>query len=261
MNPGMGKEDREERKFAERVDDILAGKGVEIDEARDEDYRSNVDFAKKMIECRNEPSPSFQQGLKNRLLSKLAEREAAKARQRSETTSFWDWLRNLVPQNTAWRTVAVTVTVAVLALVVVWRIGVFSPGEGPIVTGPLGPTVSVETRASNIKKAYTTGEEIAIQFSFKNVTNETLTFPFPPEIRMENSGVEAVRTFTAGKGNKALAPGETELYDLTWDQKDDAGKQVTPGDYQIVMPNIQLGEDKGVVSLVQTPTLVILPGP
>ena len=261
MNPGMGEKSRKEGDFAERVDDILAGKEAKIDEAMDQDYRSNIDFAKKIIECRGEPSPSFQEGLKKRLLSKLSEKEVAKIRQRSEATSFWDWLRNLVPQNTAWRTVAVTVTVAVLALVVVWRIGVFSPSKGPIVTGPLGPTVSVETRVSNIKRAYTTGEEIAIQFSFKNVTKETLTFPFPPEIRMENSSVEAVRTFTAGKGTKTLAQGETELYDLTWDQKDDAGKQVTPGDYQIVMPNIQLGEDKGVVSLVQAPTLAILPAP
>ncbi len=261
MNPGMNKKNRKEGEFAERVDDILAGKEAKIDEAMDEDYRSNIDFAKKIIECRGEPFASFQEGLKKRLLSKLAEKEVAETQRRSESISFWDWLKNLVPQSPAWRTAAVTMTVAVVALVVVWRIGLFSPGEGPIVTGPLGPTVSVETRASTTKTVYTTGEEIDIQFTFKNIADETFAFPFPPGIRIGDLGTEVLRTFDVGQGTITLAPGQSEDYDLTWNQKDDTGKQVPPGDYQIIIPNIQLGEGKGVVSLVESPILTISNNP
>jgi hypothetical protein len=261
MNPGMDEKKRKEEEFAQRVDDLLAGKQAQVDEAMDEDYRSNINFSKKIIECRGEPSDTFQEGLKKRLLSKLAEKENAEARRRSETISFWEWLKNLVPQSPTWRTAAVTVTIAVVALVVVWRIGLFSPGESPIVTGPLAPTVLVETRASTPKTVYTTGEEIDIQFTFKNIADEAFTFPFPPEIRIGDLGIELVRTFEVGQGTLTLTPGQSEGYDLTWNQKDDIGKQVPTGDYQIIIPNVQLGEGKGVVSLVESPILTITSNP
>jgi len=261
MNPGMDEKNRKGKDFAEYIDDILAGKEVEIDEAIDEGYRSNVDFIRKVIECRGEPSAAFQEGLKKRLLSKLAEEEVADARRRSETTSFWDWLRNLVPQNPAWRTAAVTVTVAVVALVVAWGSGLFSPGEGPIVTGPLPPTASVEARASTQETTYSTGEEIDIQFTFRNVADEIFTFPFPPEIRIGDLGTEVVRTFDVGQDAITLAPGQSETYQLTWDQENDAGEQVPPGDYQVIIPNVPLGEGKGVVSLVESPILTISDNP
>ena len=66
-------------------------------------------------------------------------------------------------------------------------------------TGPLAPVVAVETRATIAETAYSTGEEINIQFIFKNITDETLTFPFPPEIRIEDLSVEVVRTFDVGQ--------------------------------------------------------------
>jgi hypothetical protein len=260
MNPGMDEGNRKEREFTKGVDDVLAGKEVKAGEPVDQEYRLNIDFAKKIMECRGEPSLSFQEGLKKRLLSNLAEQEAAKVRQGSEAAPFWDRLRALMPQRPAWRTVAVTATVAALVLLVVCSFGLFSPGKGPVLTGP-GPTVSVETRASNIKPAYTKGEEVAIQFSFNNVTDKTLKFVFPPEIRIENSNVEAVRTFAGGNATMTLGPGQIELYNFTWDQKDQDGKQVPLGDYQIVMPNIPLGEGEGVVQLIQAPTITILSEP
>jgi hypothetical protein len=257
MNPGMDEQNRKEKDFAERIDKILDGKESEIDEAMDDDYRSNIDFTRKIVECRGEPSAAFQEGLKKRLLLKLAEKEAAETRRRSESVSFWEWLKNLLPQSPAWRTVAAIATVVVVALLVVWRVGVFSPGEGPIVTAPLPPTVSVEARASTPKTVYAPGEAIDIQLVFKNIARETFTFPFPPEIRIGDLGTEVVRTFDAGQGNLTLAPGQSEIYNLTWDQKNDAGEQVPPGDYQVIIPNVQLGEGKGVVSLVESPMLTI----
>ena len=260
MNPGMSEKNTSEEEFAKLIDDIIAGKEAGLDMA-DEDYRLNIDFARKIIECRGEPSATFQEDLKGRLLLKLAEKEIVKNRRSQTTISFWDWLKNLIPQSPAWRTAVVTVTVAVVALAVVWGIGLFSSGEGPIVTGPLGPTVSVETRASTLKKIFTAGEEINIQFAFKNITDEAFTFPFPPEIRIGDLGTEVLRTFEVGQGTMTLAPGQSEDYDLTWNQKDDTGKQVPPGDYQIIIPNIQLGEGKGVVSLIESPILTISNNP
>jgi len=119
----MDEKNRKERDFAKHLDDVLAGKETGTGEAMDEEHRANIDFSRKIIECRGEPPAAFQQGLKNRLLSKLAEEEAIEQRRRSETKSFWDWLRNLVPQSPAWRTAAVTVTIAVVALVAAWGSG------------------------------------------------------------------------------------------------------------------------------------------
>ena len=196
-----------------------------------------------------------------RLEGEISLEEAIEQRRRSESISFWDWLKNLVPQSPAWRTAAVTVTVAVVALIIAWGTGLFSPGEGPIVTGPLPPTVSVEARASTQETTYSANEEIDIQFTFRNVADETFTFPFPPEIRIGDLGTEVVRTFDVGQGTMTLAPGQSEDYALTWDQENDAGKQVPPGDYQVIIPNVSLGEGKGVVSLVESPILTISNNP
>jgi hypothetical protein len=263
MSPGMNEKNKKEGEFARDIDLILTNNKAEIDKTNDEEYLSDIDFAEKILECRVDPSPSFHEGLKKRLLLKLAEEEEVKSRNRPVTTSFWSWLTGLVPQSPALRTAAVTVTVAVLALLVVWAIGLFAPGHGqePIVTGPLAPAVAVETRATTTKTAFTTGEEIDIHFSFRNLTDETLTFPFPPEIRIGDLGTEVLRTFDVGQGTMTLAPGQTEDYDLTWDQKDESGNQVPPGDYQIIIPNIQLEKGKGVVSLVESPILSISNNP
>jgi flagellar hook assembly protein FlgD len=119
----------------------------------------------------------------------------------------------------------------------------------------------VESRATTAKTAYMTGEEIDIHFSFRNITDETQTFPFPPEIRIGDLGSEVLRTFDVGQVTMTLDPGQSADYDLTWDQKDEKGNQVPPGEYQVIIPNIQLGEGKGVVSLVESPILSISSNP
>jgi hypothetical protein len=261
MSPGMNKKNKKEREFAQDIDLVLTGNKARIDKASDDEYVSNIDFAEKIIECGVDPSPSFHEGLKKTLLLKLAEEEETETRQRREVTSFWDWLTSLVPQSQAWRTAAVTVTVAIIALLVVWATGLFSSSQEPIVTGPVAPTVAVEARATTAKTAYTTGEEIEIHFSFKNLTDETLTFPFPPEIRIGDLGTEVIRTFDVGQDTMTLAPAQSEDYDLTWDQKDETGNQVPPGDYQVIIPYIQLGEGKGVVGLAESPVVSISNNP
>jgi hypothetical protein len=261
MNPGMGEENRKGEEFAEHLDDVLAGQEAGTGEAMDGEYGANIDFSKKIIECRGEPSAAFQEGLKKRLLSKLAEEEASGQRRHSETISFWDWLKNLVPQSPVWRTAAVTVTAAVVALVAAWGSGLFSPGEGPVLTGPLPPAISVEARASTPETTYAMGEEIDVQITFRNVADEAFTFPFPPDIRIGDLGTEVVRTFDAGQNTITLAPGQSETYKLAWDQKNDSGEQVPPREYQIIIPNVPLGEGKGVVGLTDSPILTISASP
>ena len=84
----MSRPKNKERQFTEDIDRLLVGKEVKVDEKRDDDYRSNISFAGKIIECRGEPSSAFRESLKKRLLSKLAEQEAAKAAKR-EGIYFW----------------------------------------------------------------------------------------------------------------------------------------------------------------------------
>ena len=132
----MDRAKKREKEFEKDIDRLIACKEAKIDEKMDEDYRSNIDFAGKIIKCRVEPSLSFQERLKRRLLSKLAEQEAIGTPER-ETASFWSWLRNLINRNPTWRLATVQITVAVLTLVVIWGIGLFSSSQEPILTGPL----------------------------------------------------------------------------------------------------------------------------
>ncbi len=261
MNPGMIKKNKKERKFSHDIDRILAGEKAEINNKADEDYRSNIDFMRKIIEYPQKPTASFQEGLKSRLLSKLAEKETAELKKHRGGASFGDWLGNLVNQRTTLRTAAVTAAVVVLALVAVWRIGLFSHTGQELVLPALGPSVAVEGRATTEKALYVVGDEINIRFTFMNTTGDTITFPFPPEIRIENMNIETVRLFAAGQQLKSLIPGESIQYNLTWDQKDNSGDQAPAGDYQVIMPNIPLGEAGGVVSLVESPLLTISKGP
>lgn len=90
--------------------------------------------------------------------------------------------------------------------------------------------------------------ETASYFLSGQVTNTTVSFtnvssapfkisPFPPEMsirpRRSDKPGTAVRHFAAGSGELPLAAGETNRYDLTWDQKDDSGGTVLPGWYII----------------------------
>ena len=127
---------KKERQFTEDIDRLLVGKEVKVDEKRDDDYRSNISFAEKLIECRGGPSLVFQDSLKRRLLLKLAEKEEAEAAKR-ERISFWSWLRNLFSQSQTWRLTAVQIAVAAMTLALIWGTGPLINQE-PILTGPIG---------------------------------------------------------------------------------------------------------------------------
>jgi hypothetical protein len=101
---------------------------------------------------------------------------------------------------------------------------------------PAPPQISVEADASLDKDAYLPGEDIVIEFSFKNVTTETFELaPFPPQIEIMRPSPydEPVRSFPAGAESKSLAPDEVVSYTLTWDQRNDQGQQVAYGHYYL----------------------------
>ena len=83
------------------------------------------------------------------------------------------------------------------------------------------------------------GERAGVDLSFTNKASEPRTIsPFPPEIRIiELPNLQppdsVVRAFPVGKAELALQPGESVSYLVNWDQKDDSGRQVSPGWYSV----------------------------
>jgi hypothetical protein len=83
--------ENEMERFAQDIDRILAGEEVQASEAASDDYRTTLEFTRKLTGLRDAPSPSFQAQLKARLLQRLSEGAAPKGR--------GGWLRRLVPRK------------------------------------------------------------------------------------------------------------------------------------------------------------------
>jgi hypothetical protein len=211
----------------------------------------DIEFTGKIIEARATPSSAFQSALKQRLLTKLSEMEDVAAS--TKAPSVRGWFSRVFSQPT-WQA-AGAVAVLLIAVVVGWRAGLFAPG--PVVTSPY-PTVAVDANASLGKEAYLFGENVGIDFSFKNVSSQTLVFLFPPAFTIETLDGRSVQAFAVGTATRSLAPGESVDSSVTWDQKGGNGIQVPAGEYQIVMPNVKLG-DAGYLSLTRAPVLAISP--
>ncbi len=113
----------------------------------------------------------------------------------------------------------------------------------PTSTGPTpapapGPTPSIRfDRIPDVISPY--GETAEINLSFTNEASETRTIsPFPPEIRIiELPNLRppdrVVRAFPVGNDELKLQPSESVSHSVNWDQKDDSGKQVSPGWYSV----------------------------
>lgn len=259
----MGKETNEEREFSPNIDRLLAGGEVKAGEDMSEDYRTVLDFAQKLTRLRDEPSLHFTAQLKERLLWKLAEQETEAARQEEKGNWFWEGLRNLMGQNPVWRTAAATLVIMMLAAGALWGTGLLSPSPAPITAPPTaGLNVFIEADVTPDKDTYLPGEEIVVEFSFKNVASELFPIdPFPPgvEIVRPSPYDEIVRSFPAGTATKSLAPGEVASYTIAWDQRDDQEQQVSYGYYSLKLGCIRLRDDAMSLDLSESRRLVILP--
>ena len=90
------KNNDKERQFSEDIDRLLAGEEVTGNEDTSEDYRTTINFARKLVELRVDPSPGFKDGLKQQLLLKLTEQEIGATRQKESAFSLWEFLNSLI---------------------------------------------------------------------------------------------------------------------------------------------------------------------
>jgi hypothetical protein len=261
----MNKETSKEKQFSEDVDRLIAGEHVAGEDTSLDDYEKNVQFTKKMLDSRIEPSPDFKESLRRRLLLKMVEGEVKAERKRANARNFWDFVANLIPKSPIWRSVTATVAVAVLVLVVVWQLGVFTqPNQTPLVGSPPPPSSIVNQGPVDVtvvtsQTTYKTGENISIVLKFNNTSNEDLTLsPFPPQILIAATSLRPYRNIPGGE-SIVLPAGESIEYTITWDQTDNEGVQVPAGEYIINMLDIELVGSGGVVTLVDSPHVAIIP--
>lgn len=130
------------------------------------------------------------------------------------------------------------------------------PGR-PGVPGPVPPTgrenvYSVQIDLVPSKLVYMPGEQVQMELVLTNASQgevePVIVSPLLPTISLVASGMflgpvmppnvdrgmesgEPVKTFPAGTEERKLAVGEKVTYNLTWDQKDKDGNQVSPGWY------------------------------
>ncbi len=246
----MGNAQNRQSKFTEDVDAMLFREQLGAKPVAASPHDDDLEFAGKVLEARATPSPTFQSALKQRLVAKLAATETAEESRKATSPS--GWFAGVFSQRT-WQ-VAGTLAVIVVAALVVWQTGLF--GRGPVVTSPY-PTVAVEVMATLTSDSYAVGESVGIEFSFRNNSSKTLSFAFPPAFSIETLDAQTRRAFPAGGTTKSLAPGGSASCSVAWDQKDAGGFQVPAADYQIVMPNVTLG-DAGFLSVTSAPTIIII---
>jgi hypothetical protein len=300
MRQKMDKEKNEEQEFLRNIDRFLNGEEITFDEDASEDARLTMEFAQKLTELRDDPSPEFQERLKLRLLRKLTEQETA-ARERAKSGWLSGFLERLIPQSPVWRTAVVTVAIVVVAAGVMWRTGIFSMTSAPegdvetagengrgleemasedeqkvwsqngivvteeeeeeetlVTMPPLGIEdgenffsdeleMEVEISSSDIiatligtQLGAQYGSEITWTLTVKNTSTEHVAVgPFPPEIAIvESTGLSPVRTLPAVDISYELAPSETLICVVSWDQLDNDGAQVPAGTYQFNIESI-----------------------
>ena len=126
----MGRDDKIEKEFSEYIDRILAGEEVVIGDEVNEDLRTAVEFARKIIELRGEPSTAFSENLKQSLLQKLAEQDMWAAQEKKG--GFRDFIDSLIPRSMAWRAVSTAAIVIIFMVVgLFWYMGGFAPEPVP----------------------------------------------------------------------------------------------------------------------------------
>jgi hypothetical protein len=262
----MGREDKIAKEFSEYLDRILAGEEIVVDAEASEELKTTLEFARRVKGLHVEPSPAFKDSLKQNLLRKLAERDALAARERPRSFWHFTWGRVMV---------AATAVVILILAITIWQYsGIFragtpspttTPTSAPKAT-PMPTTVPTTTAAPTARPTptpppvtpkppgpedrplqvttvpeaqYLPGQTVRITIDFTNIGPEAITLSqYPPEIQMLSRADKMVRLFMAGAEELQLEPGATATYNLTWDQRDENGTQVSPGWYLIDVKNV-----------------------
>jgi len=130
----MKKDKYTEKQFIEYLDRLLAGEEISLGDDVSDEVRSALELASKMLAYRDEPSADFRANLRDRLLRKLAQEEAAATE--AKRHGFREWAANLFPQRPVLIGITSTVLVVLLAFVgTVWYStrygGAPMPAEAP----------------------------------------------------------------------------------------------------------------------------------
>lgn len=139
-----------------------------------------------------------------------------------------------------------------------------SPTPAPGPSPAPRPEKYIKVEQTVDKDAYLPGKEVLITLSFQNVNTEPLELAhFPPvavKIMQKGQYGELIRTLPPGEDSRVLAPGETITHTLIWDQRDDQGKPVDPGHYNIDLMYVYLDErPPGMSVMMSGQGLAILP--
>jgi len=180
----MKKDKFTEKQFIEYLDRLLAGEEISLGDDVSDDVRSALELARKMLAYRDEPSSDFRASLRDSLLRKLAQEEAATPAKRG---GFREWAANLFPQRPALIGVTSTVLVVLLIFVgTVWystRYGSAPmPAEAPS-PPPAEYSVSLPSNVTPAYMAFTTktalstepGQAPVYKIESAEVTTESVT--------------------------------------------------------------------------------------
>jgi len=273
----MGKENKGQREFLDNIDKLLVGKDIEDNEGMSEEYRSTIQFARKLTDASVKPSPEFKERLKKRLVLQLVNQAVAE-REKVRSNGFWEVLQNLVPQSPVWRTAAATLVVAIVAVSVMWRTGMFTETVMPeseqmlteslkftgagedseaMISGAMPETEEAEEEVTRqtvlglettevITARY--GEEIRSELTFVNNSAEAITINrYPPLINIvAGKTLRPVYSIPSGETSVTLLPSEATTYTLIWNQRTGEDVQVESGWYNIIIGGISITSETDV---------------
>lgn len=129
---------------------------------------------------------------------------------------------------------------------------------------PLPPpafSLPVEIKHTTDKDWHQQGEMVGITFLWRNVTHQPVVLkPFPPQIEVWSPPAikrgTLLWTLVAGVGEHILQPADVVSYTLTWDQRDNNGHMVRPGEYIVYVESQAKGQFGVVPYLYQVPIFI-----
>ncbi len=227
----MSREDERNRLFSEQVDRILAGGPSAPGAGADDDFRSALDFARKITAMSPAPRAAFEAALGSRLRTRMAELEE-KARLKPKQ----GWWQCLAARPALMVTAAVLLIAAVG--IIVWASGLFQPAAIP--AGPVSVTASTD------KTRYNPGETVNVRVSLENDSGTSLFLNnYPPNLSiMDAQTHQPVYTTAAGTEDIYMGGKGPVYFDVQWDQRDQSGQPVAPGRYYIELEDITGSDGK-----------------
>ncbi|MGI6491536.1 MAG: LysM peptidoglycan-binding domain-containing protein [Peptococcaceae bacterium] len=110
------------------------------------------------------------------------------------------------------------------------------------------------------RRTYNQGDPVRITFTKRNISNRTIVLRYRTSQRFDlivRRGTEqrevwrwsAGRSFAQATASVRLQPGERQVFRATWDQRNNRGQQVAPGNYTIEAVNVATGLANQSVSI------------